>query len=83
MGTGSLLSFSFSDTHTLSQSLSPSSLSRLCPIFRLGDIVRMAGGDITRLAVKGGVIGIGIYSRMHVTQGPLDICREGRQLTHF
>ena len=31
-----------------------------CPIFRLGDIVERAGGDFIRLAIKGGVIGIGI-----------------------
>ena len=33
---------------------------KLCNIFRLGDIVRYAGGNISRLAVKGGVIGIDI-----------------------
>ena len=33
---------------------------RLCNIFRLGDIVKYAGGNITKLAVKGGVIGIDI-----------------------
>ena len=32
---------------------------RLCPIFRLGDIVRHANGNITKLATTGGVIGIG------------------------
>ena len=31
----------------------------LCPIFKLGDIVRWAGGNITELSVTGGVIGIG------------------------
>ena len=31
-----------------------------CPIFKLGDIVEKAGGNFTKLAIKGGVIGIGI-----------------------
>ncbi|TRY76235.1 hypothetical protein TCAL_09591 [Tigriopus californicus] len=33
---------------------------KLCPIFRLGDIVEMAGGNITKLAAIGGVIGIDV-----------------------
>lgn len=32
--------------------------TKLCPVFRLGDIVSMAGGNFSRLAVKGGVISI-------------------------
>ena len=35
--------------------------THLCPIFRLGDIVSMADGNFTELAVKGGVIGIQIH----------------------
>jgi hypothetical protein len=33
---------------------------RYCPIFVLGDIVKLAGGNFTQLAIKGGVIGIDI-----------------------
>ena len=29
-----------------------------CPIFRLGDIVRLAQGNFTKLSIKGGVIGV-------------------------
>ena len=31
---------------------------RQCPIFRLGDIVRLAQGNFTKLSIKGGVIGV-------------------------
>ena len=31
-----------------------------CPIFRLGDMVLQAGGNFTKMAIKGGVMGIGI-----------------------
>ncbi len=33
---------------------------KLCPIFRLGDVVDLANGNITKLSVRGGVIGIEI-----------------------
>ncbi len=33
---------------------------KLCPIFRLGDIVEQAGGNITSLSVRGGVVGVDI-----------------------
>ena len=32
----------------------------LCPIFRLGDIIELAGGNFTTLALKGGVISVDI-----------------------
>ncbi len=32
--------------------------TKQCPIFRLGDIVRLAGGNFSLLSVKGGVIGV-------------------------
>ncbi|XP_074643920.1 P2X purinoceptor 4-like isoform X2 [Tubulanus polymorphus] len=33
-------------------------LHKYCPIFRLGDIVRLAGDDITEMSLKGGVVAI-------------------------
>ena len=34
--------------------------THLCPIFRLGDIVHLAGGNFSKIAIKGGVISIQI-----------------------
>ena len=34
------------------------SATRQCPIFRLGDIVTLAGGNFSQLSIKGGVIGV-------------------------
>ena len=34
--------------------------THLCPIFRLGDIVELAGGNFSKIAIKGGVISIQI-----------------------
>ena len=34
--------------------------THLCPIFKLGDIVELAGGNFTKIAIKGGVLTIQI-----------------------
>ena len=34
--------------------------THLCPIFKLGDIVELAGGNFTKIAIKGGVISVQI-----------------------
>ena len=34
--------------------------THLCPIFKLGDIVELAGGNFSKIAIKGGVISIQI-----------------------
>ena len=34
--------------------------SHLCPIFKLGDIIELAGGNFSKIAIKGGVISIQI-----------------------
>ena len=34
--------------------------THLCPIFRLGDIVELAGGNFSKIAIKGGVLSVQI-----------------------